>query len=191
MALERRFFMEAETFLFSVEEGKSVLRTEERWKGFLGVVLLGLQCTTWVVAAMKEALRSQGVKDFIKSFQGDSKAWIVRKGCNKDGRFLEPVVYAVAGQRGFILVPEGRGGWGWKRVVDELSKVMVFLETTYGSSLVGVLSPVEMKDGKKVLGLKVSPAKLGWGLALCGWCSTVVHGGGEVRGPCQVMGSAG
>jgi hypothetical protein len=45
MALERRFFMEAKTFLFSVEEGKHVLRLEERRKGFLGVLHLGLQCT--------------------------------------------------------------------------------------------------------------------------------------------------
>jgi hypothetical protein len=53
---------------------------EERRKGFLGVVLLGLQCTAWVIAVVKEALWSQGVEDFVKSFREDSKAWIVRKG---------------------------------------------------------------------------------------------------------------
>jgi hypothetical protein len=77
MAMERRFFVEAKTFLFSIEEGKYVLRMEERRKGFSGVVLLGLQCTTWVVAVVKEALQSQGVEDFVKSFWEDSKAWIV------------------------------------------------------------------------------------------------------------------
>jgi hypothetical protein len=41
-------------------------------------------------------------------------------------------------------------------VANELCKVVVFLETTAGSSLIGVLSPVEKKDGKEVLGLKVS-----------------------------------
>jgi hypothetical protein len=63
-----------------VEEGKFVLRMEKRRKGFLGVVLLGLQCTAWVIAVVKEALWSQGVEDFVKSFREDSKAWIVRKG---------------------------------------------------------------------------------------------------------------
>ncbi len=58
MALERCFFMEAKTILFSVEEGKFVLRMEERRKGFLGVFLLGLQCIAWVVAVVKEALWS-------------------------------------------------------------------------------------------------------------------------------------
>jgi hypothetical protein len=42
MALERRFFFEAKSFLFSFEEGKSMLKMEERSKSFLGVVLLGL-----------------------------------------------------------------------------------------------------------------------------------------------------
>jgi hypothetical protein len=62
----------------------------------------------------------------------------------------------VGGQRGFILFPKGRGRRGWNRVADKLCKVMVFLETTFGSSPDGVLSPVEKEDGKKDLGLKVS-----------------------------------
>jgi hypothetical protein len=56
--MERQFFLEAKTILFSVEEGKFVLRMEERRKGFLGVFLLGLQCIAWVVAVVKEALWS-------------------------------------------------------------------------------------------------------------------------------------
>jgi hypothetical protein len=47
--------MEAKTFLFSIEEGKYVLRMDEGRKGFLGVVRLGLQYTVWVTA-VKEAL---------------------------------------------------------------------------------------------------------------------------------------
>jgi hypothetical protein len=46
-------------------------------------------------------------------------------------------------------------------VVDELCKVMVFLEITSRSSPVGVLSPVEKKDRKEVSGLKVSSPSSG------------------------------
>ncbi len=74
---------------------------------------------------------------------------------------MEQAVYAVGGWRGFILLLEGRGGWGWNRVTDELCKVLVFLETTSGSSPVGVLSPVEKKDRKEVSGLKVSSPSSG------------------------------
>ncbi len=46
-------------------------------------------------------------------------------------------------------------------MVDELCKVMVFLETMSRSSPLGVLSLVEKKDVKEVLGLKVSSPSLG------------------------------
>jgi hypothetical protein len=74
---------------------------------------------------------------------------------------LELTIYAMGGQRGFILFPKGQGGQGWIRVVEELCKVMVFLESAFGSSPVGVLSAVEKKDGKEVLGLKVSSPSSG------------------------------
>jgi hypothetical protein len=69
---------------------------------------------------------------------------------------LELVIYAVGGWIWFIFFSEGRGGRGWYRVIDDLYKVMVFLETMSGSSPIGVSSPVMKKDGKEVLGLKVS-----------------------------------
>jgi hypothetical protein len=125
-----------------VQEGKCGVRMEERRKGFLGVVRLGLQCIAWVLVAMKEVLMSQGTKDFVKSFREKvkAKAWIVRIGSNKDGRFLELAVYAEGGWRGFILFSEGKGGRGWNRMAKELGKVLVFLDTLFGSSPVGVFS---------------------------------------------------
>jgi hypothetical protein len=66
MVLERRFFMDAKTFLLSVEEGKSILRMEERRKGFFGVVRIGMQCIAWAIAGVKEALQSKGVEDCVK-----------------------------------------------------------------------------------------------------------------------------
>jgi hypothetical protein len=41
-------------------------------------------------------------------------------------------------------------------VANELGKVLVFLESSSRSSLIGVLSPVEKKNGKEVLRLKAS-----------------------------------
>jgi hypothetical protein len=157
---------------------------EERRKGFLGVVRLGLQCIAWVLVAMKEVLMSQGTKDFVKSFREKvkAKAWIVRIGSNKDGRFLELAVYVEGCRQGLILFPKGRGGQGWNRMAKELGKVLVFLDTSSGSSPVGVLSSVEREgwDGG-----------LGWGVALFGWCIPIIRGGGEVGGSCKDAVSAG
>lgn len=70
-------------------------------------------------------------------------------------------------------------------MADELSKVLVFLETLSGSSPVGVLFSVEKKDGEGGLGFEGLLNKLGWVLALFGWCFSIVCRGGEVGGFCQ------
>jgi hypothetical protein len=44
--------------------------------------------------------------------------FIVRRGGNRVGRFLEVAVYAVGGRRGFLMLPEGHEGWGWSGVMS-------------------------------------------------------------------------
>lgn len=61
---------------------------------------------------VEEALWSQEFYKFVKCFWENSKVWIVWKGCNKAGWYLEMAVYVVGGRRGFILLPDGRGGRG-------------------------------------------------------------------------------
>jgi hypothetical protein len=53
-----------------------------------------------------------GVLQVCQMFWENSKVWIVWKGYNKAGWYLEMAVYVVGGLRGFILLPEGRGGRG-------------------------------------------------------------------------------
>jgi hypothetical protein len=126
--MEWRFFVEAKSFAFSVEEGGSVLRLEERRRGFTGVLYLGFQCIEWLVLTVEEFLQNPDVKDFVKSFREDSKALIVQRGGNKVGRYLEVAAYAVGGRKGLVLLPEGREGRGWSRVAGELSKALACLE---------------------------------------------------------------
>jgi hypothetical protein len=66
-----------------------------------------------------------GDHDFIKSFREGSKLLIARRGENKVGRFLEAAAYGLGGRRGLILIPEGRGGWGWRKFSGELRTVSV------------------------------------------------------------------
>jgi hypothetical protein len=94
---------------------------------------------------MKEALKSPGVEDFVKSLREDLKVLIVRRGGNQAGRFLEVASFAVGGRKGFIWLPGGQEGLGWRQVAGELSK-MVFLESASGSMVVAVGS----SDGKKL-----------------------------------------
>lgn len=66
--MDRRFFVEAMSFLFSVKEDEELVRLEERRKGFAGVVILGLQCAIWLVATVESVLRNIALKEFVKSF---------------------------------------------------------------------------------------------------------------------------
>jgi hypothetical protein len=55
------------------------------------------------------------------------KLLIVRRGGNQAGRFLEVASFAIGGRKGFICLPEGQDGRGWRWVVGELSKLVAFL----------------------------------------------------------------
>jgi hypothetical protein len=66
-------------------------------------------------------------QDFVRTFWEGSKVLITRRGGNKAGRFLEVATFGMGGQKGFILVPKGRGGWGWHKFSDELRKAIEFL----------------------------------------------------------------
>jgi hypothetical protein len=113
--MERRCCVEAKSFLFTVVEGASVVRLEERRGNFSGMILLGAHMFGWLVSTVESLLWCPGEKDFIRSFREGSKVLIVRRGGNVAGRFLEVAVYAVGGRRGVIYFPEGlRDGGGGK-----------------------------------------------------------------------------
>jgi hypothetical protein len=71
-------------------------------------------------------------------------------GGNRTGRFLEATVFGLDGRKDFIIIPEGRGGWGWQKFSGELRKAVDFLSATVGSGQ-GSPSSSTKKDAK-VLG---------------------------------------
>jgi hypothetical protein len=79
---------------------------------------------------MESLLGLPGDQEFIKSFREGSKVLIARRRGNKDGRFLW--VGQSETRRGIILIPEGRGGWGWHKFSGELRRAQDFLFATVG-----------------------------------------------------------
>jgi hypothetical protein len=145
--MDRRFLVEAKAFAFSVIEGASVLRVEEKRKFYYGAVLLSNQCIEWLVSTMEVLMGGHGLSDFVKSFRDGAKVTIVRIGGNTNGRFVEVAVYGVGVQRGFLRIPEGRGGWGWLKFISELHKAIEVLGSSVGCGF-GVSSPKEKARGK-------------------------------------------
>jgi hypothetical protein len=118
--MERWFSVEAKSFSFSANTGKSVLCLEEKRKGFSGFISLGIQCSDWLADMVEEALESQRKEDFARSFRDEVRLLKVRMGSNKAGCFLEVAVFIEGGRKGVIRLPEGCRGWGWQRFMDEL-----------------------------------------------------------------------
>jgi hypothetical protein len=51
--MEMRFLVESKSFVLSALDGASVLRVEEKRKGFFGEVILSNQCTAWLASTME------------------------------------------------------------------------------------------------------------------------------------------
>jgi hypothetical protein len=65
--MERRCCVEAKSFVFTVVEGASVVRLEERRRNFSRLVLLGAQSVGRLVSTMESLLWFLGDKDFVRS----------------------------------------------------------------------------------------------------------------------------
>jgi hypothetical protein len=142
--MERWCCVESKTFVLSVIEGASVVRVEERRRRCSGLVLLGAQSSGWLFSTLESVLRFTG-KDFVRSFREGSKVFIVRRGGNIAGRFIEVAAYALGGLKGIIYIPEGRNGWGWSRFLAELGKIRDFLLESAGKDLVRTGPPPAME----------------------------------------------
>jgi hypothetical protein len=125
--MERRFSVEAKSFFFSAKQGSEFLRLEEKRKGYGGFILLGAKCSGWLADMVEEAIEAQRKDDFARSFRDEVRALKVRTGSNKAGCFIEAAVFVEGNRKGVVRLPEGRGGWGWQRFVDELRSLLAQL----------------------------------------------------------------
>jgi hypothetical protein len=148
--MEKKFSVEAKSFAFVALDGASVLRVVEKRNKFLGEVVLSAQCSNWLASTLEVLMGIPEDQEFVKSFREGSKILIARRGGNRTGRFLEATVFGLGGRKGFIIIPEGRGGWGWQKFSGELRKAVDFLSAMVGSGQ-GSSSSSTKKDAK-VLG---------------------------------------
>jgi hypothetical protein len=108
--MERRFAVEVKNFFFSMKDSK--LRLEERRKGFVELILVGHQGTSWLATTVEEASSSTEKEDFAKNLCEERKSLSVSGGRNKAGRFLEVVARVDGERKGIIWIPEARSGLG-------------------------------------------------------------------------------
>jgi hypothetical protein len=131
--MDKKFLVESKSLAFPVLVRAMALRVEEKRKKFLGVVILNYQSSEWLASTLEVLLGLLEEKELVKSFREGSKLLIAQRGGNKAGLFLEVSSFGFGGRKGFIVIPEGRGGWGWIKFSDELRKVVDFLSVSVGS----------------------------------------------------------
>jgi hypothetical protein len=132
--MEKSFLMELKIFVFSIFV-------------FSDKIIISLQCSEWLASTMEILLGYLEDQEFIKSFREWSKILIAWRDSNQAGHFLEVAVFKLRGRKGLILIPKGRGGWGWLKCSDELKKAAVFISANMGC---GSESPyVSVKDERK------------------------------------------
>jgi hypothetical protein len=105
--MERWFFVEAKSFVFSMTVGEVVVLLE----GFSLCCVFG---SSMHCMAGCDGGSGTRVQDFIKSFREGQQVLIVCRDGNRTSGFLEFVVYTEGGWKGLILLPKG-GMKGWDR----------------------------------------------------------------------------
>jgi hypothetical protein len=130
--MEISFIVESKSFVFSVMDGVLTLRVEEKRKSFSGEIFISSSCSEWLALTLENLVGYPEDQVFIKSFREGSRVLIARRGCNQADRFLEAASFGMGGRKGFMLIPEGRGGWGWIKFSDELRKAAVSFSASVG-----------------------------------------------------------
>ena len=120
-------FVESKTFEFSVEEGGSffLLRIFERGRNFLRSVFMGKECAKRMLSIMENFILSELHDHFARTVREDETVFIIQSGSNAHGYYLMISELLHGRRKGFLVIPEGRLGHGWRGFMWHLKKVLV------------------------------------------------------------------
>ena len=119
-------FVESKTFEFSVEEGGSffLLRIFERGRDSLRSVFLGKESAKRLFSMMENFIFSESPGHFARTVRDGETMFILQSGSNAHGSFLMISELLHGRRKGFIVVPEGYLGSGWRGFVCHLKKAL-------------------------------------------------------------------
>jgi hypothetical protein len=114
------WYVEAKVFEVQIKGGDSGVRIYERSKKKQCSIFVRRDEIAWLVGALEEVAEDGKSKVFWDQSRAGLPRLITQRCSNRHGRFL--VIEEFEGRRrgGSILVPEGRYGQGWARLMVEL-----------------------------------------------------------------------
>ncbi|KAB1206533.1 hypothetical protein CJ030_MR7G000011 [Morella rubra] len=129
MSFTRSFRVEAKEFHVSVSVGGVVKLTEWSRKS-VSAISFGKYGAVWVINMGERLMAANGDSSFVSKANDYSQALLAQRCVNKAGRYVAILEYGEGRRRGVVMVPEGKGGEGWRlltgvfqEVVDHLSRV--------------------------------------------------------------------
>ncbi|KAL0009596.1 hypothetical protein SO802_011098 [Lithocarpus litseifolius] len=120
------FFIESESFEFSVEEGGSffLLRIFERSRAALRSVFMGKECAKRLLTMLEDLNYSEPPVHFARTVRDGEIVFILQLGFNAHGSFLMISELLHGRRKGFIVVPEGKLGSGRRGFGSYLRKAL-------------------------------------------------------------------
>ena len=115
-------FVESKSFEFSVEEGGSffLLRIYERGRNSLRSVFMGKECAKRMLSIMEKFILSELPEHFARTVREGETVFIIQSGSNTHGYYLMISELLHGRRKGFLVIPEGRMGHGWRGFVWHL-----------------------------------------------------------------------
>jgi hypothetical protein len=120
MAKARSWYVESKKFKMLIKGGNSGLRIVERGKNKQGSIFIRRDEISWLVGAVEEVLDVDTSEVYWDPSSAGFPRVLVQSRSNRHGRFFFIEEYEGRKRCGSVLIPEGRYGQGWAKLVSEL-----------------------------------------------------------------------
>jgi hypothetical protein len=116
----RGWYVESKSFEMLIKGGNYGLRMVEKGKKMQGSIFIHRNEINWLVGAVEVALDVESSEVFWDTASAGFPRMLVQRRANRHGSFIFIEEYEGRKRRGSVLIPEGRHGQGWCRLVSEL-----------------------------------------------------------------------
>jgi hypothetical protein len=120
MMESRGWYVESKSFEMQIKGGNYGLRMVEKGKKKQGSIFIHRDEINWLVGAVEVALDVETSEVFWDPSSAGFPRVLVQRRANRHGSFIFIEEYGGRNRRGSVLIPEGRYGQGWCRLVSEL-----------------------------------------------------------------------
>jgi hypothetical protein len=120
MGKVRSWSVESKAIDMLIKGGYTGLRMVERSNKKQGSIYIHRDELTWLVGAVEEAVDVDTSLVFWNQSRAGCPSVAVQRRSNRHGRFIIMEEFEGRTRRGSVLIPEGRYGQGWTRLLSEL-----------------------------------------------------------------------